>query len=82
MSKIPRDINAKMLITRLEKLGYVVIKQTGSHIRLENNNLAKLHRITIPNHSPIRIGTLNNILLDIADKMVIEKRELIKDLFS
>jgi len=82
MSKIPRDINAKVLIAQLEKLGYFVIKQTRSHIRLENSNFAKLHRITIPNHNPIRIGILNNILLDIADKMEIQKKELVKELFG
>jgi predicted RNA binding protein YcfA (HicA-like mRNA interferase family) len=54
MSKMPRDINAKVLIARLEKLGYGIIKQTGSHIRLENTNSIRVHRITIPNHNPYK----------------------------
>lgn len=78
MSKLPRDLDAKDLIKKLHKIGYHKINQSGSHVRLENQELDPKHRITIPYHNPIRIGTLNNILNDIADKMKISKQDLLK----
>ena len=43
----------------------MVIRQTGSHIRLTKVIDGKEHAITIPNHKPIKIGTLQNIVKDI-----------------
>lgn len=80
--KMPRDISPDKLITALGKINYFVSQQKGSHIRLQNNKLKNVHHITIPNHSPIKIGTLNNILKEIADKFEISKEELAKQLFQ
>jgi predicted RNA binding protein YcfA (HicA-like mRNA interferase family) len=60
--KLPRDINAEELIKALIKIGYKQTRQTGSHIRLSIQLSSTEHHLTIPNHKPIRIGTLNNIL--------------------
>jgi len=62
----------------LNKLGYTVSHQKGSHIRLVGKIDDGNHRITIPNHSPIKIGTLNNILNEIAATQIIDKSELIR----
>ena len=75
--KIPRDVSADDLIKILSKLGYGVSRQKGSHIRLTSKIKNEEHHITIPNHSPLKIGTLNNILNDIAEKNKITKEELI-----
>ena len=80
MRKIPRDLSGKDLIKKLKKLGYQQTRQVGSHIRLttdENGN----HHITIPEHNPLKIGTLSNILKDIASHFEITKEELIDRLF-
>jgi predicted RNA binding protein YcfA (HicA-like mRNA interferase family) len=63
--KVPRDVNASELIKLLERYGYAVIRQTGSHIRLSKMVDDKEHAITIPNHTPIKIGTLQSILKDV-----------------
>ena len=63
--KVPRDVNAADLINLLKHYGYSVIKQTGSHIRLSKVLDAGEHSITIPNHKPIKIGTLQSIAKDI-----------------
>jgi len=63
--KVPRDVNASELIKLLERLGYVIIRQTGSHIRLSKKINDNDHAITIPNHRPIKIGTLQCIVKDI-----------------
>lgn len=75
--KIPRDIHAKELILSLQKLDYTVTRKTGSHLRLttEKNGV---HHITIPMHNPLKIGTLNSILNDVAQHFKIDKTELLK----
>ncbi len=54
--KLPIDLSGEALVTALSKLGYVVDRQTGSHIRLTTKENGE-HHLTIPNHSPIKIGT-------------------------
>jgi len=63
--KIPRDINAAELISVLTRLGYVIVRQTSSHVRLEIENSNGTHAITVPNHKPIKIGTLHSIVKDV-----------------
>ena len=65
--KVPRDVDANDLIKFLEKNGYKIIRQTGSHIRLTKITDDAEHGITIPNHKPIKIGTLQNIAKDICE---------------
>jgi predicted RNA binding protein YcfA (HicA-like mRNA interferase family) len=56
--KLPRDISAIDLIKASKNLGYEVTRQVGSHIRLSTQQNGQ-HHITIPNHNPIKIGTLS-----------------------
>jgi predicted RNA binding protein YcfA (HicA-like mRNA interferase family) len=55
--KIPRDIGASELIRALRVLGYELVRQDGSHIRL-TTTLGGTHHVTIPNHRPLKTGTL------------------------
>lgn len=75
--RLPRDLSAKDLVHALSKLGYTVSHQTGSHLRLTTNELGE-HHITIPAHDPLRIGTLNSILLDICDHHGMDKEDLLR----
>ena len=60
MTKLPR-ISAKDLIKILQKAGFNIIRQKGSHIKLRR--LKPIRKtIIVPNHKIIRPGTLNNIL--------------------
>ena len=79
--KLPRNLNAKDLIKSAEKLGYVATRQVGSHIRMTTQQNGQ-HHITIPNHNPIRIGTLSSILGDIAAHFKTSKEEMISLLFN
>ena len=63
--RIPRDVDADRLIKQLTKYGYTVVRQKGSHIRLTKMTEKGKHDITIPNHQPIKIGTLCNIVSDV-----------------
>ena len=61
--KVPRDVDASRLIRALTPHGYSVTRQVGSHIRLSRQD--GLHHITVPNHTPIKPGTLNSIIKDV-----------------
>ena len=80
MKKIPRDISGSELTKLIGKFGYQITRQTGSHIRLTTKENG-IHHITVPNHKPLKIGTLSNILSDIADHFQISKKELLEKLF-
>jgi len=79
--KLPRDLSGEVLAKAPEKLGYTVNRQTGSHIRLTTQENGE-HHITIPNHSPIKIGTLSAILRDIENHFDVTREELLTQLFS
>lgn len=55
--KVPRDISAAELIRALRILGYETVRQDGSHIRLTTSQ-GGTHHVTIPNHRPLKTGTL------------------------
>jgi predicted RNA binding protein YcfA (HicA-like mRNA interferase family) len=78
--KIPRDITANDLLKALKSFGYEIVRQKGSHIRIKTE-LNGEHYETIPNHKPIKIGTLNAILSNIAEHFDMTKEELIEKLF-
>jgi len=81
MPNIPRNVSARELVKALGKYGYVTTRQTGSHIRL-TTNINGEHHITIPDHTPLKIGTLNNILKEVAAYLGRSKQDLIDELWK
>ncbi len=79
--KIPRDLSAEQLIKLLKKYGYSVSRQTGSHIRL-TSHIKGEHHLTIPNHSPLKLGTLSAIVSEIATYLGKAKNEVMDELFD
>lgn len=73
---------AEQLIKALATLGYQITRQKGSHIRLTAIINSEEHHITIPNHTPVKIGTLNKIIKDVAEHNKLEKDRLIENLFQ
>ena len=78
--KLPRDLDANELIRALKPFGYKATRQSGSHIRLTTMQNGE-HHITIPYHNPLKIGTLNAILSEIAQHLGLSKQDLVKKLF-
>ena len=78
--KIPRDIDGSTLVRLLESHGYSVTRQKGSHIRMTRTLDSGEHHITIPNHSLIKIGTLNSILNEVAGKLKLSKEDILSRL--
>lgn len=78
--KLPRDLSGSELIKLLCKhYGYGRVNQEGSHVILETNT-PRNHRISIPDHSPLRIGTLNAILNAVAKAQGVERESILQRL--
>ena len=79
--KLPRDLSAAELVRLLSRVGYQVTRQKGSHLRLTTQVCGE-HHVTIPNHAPLRLGTLAGILADVADHLGVTREELAKTLLG
>lgn len=78
--KIPRDVTAAQLVKALRVLGYERIRQDGSHIRL-TTQVNGVHHVTVPNHQPLKVGTLvGGVLKPVAAHHGITVEELLAKL--
>lgn len=77
--KLPRDVSASDLVKALKPLGYAVTRQKGSHIRITTVKDGEHHEV-VPNHNPIKIGTLHSILKSISEHHRIGMDQLIDTL--
>jgi len=75
--RLPRDISATELISLLQKFGYSISRQKGSHIRL-TTTINGVHH----NHDPIKLGTLPSILSDVAAHFNQSREEIAKQIFG
>jgi len=57
MPKLPR-ISGRECLAALQKMGFAVARQKGSHIVLRRGSSG----CVVPNHKEIRVGTLSGIL--------------------
>ncbi len=61
MTKVP-SVHYEKAIAALRRNGWVVVRQKGSHIRLQKETLDRVLKLTIPAHRPIKRSTLAHIL--------------------
>jgi predicted RNA binding protein YcfA (HicA-like mRNA interferase family) len=61
MTKVP-VLNFDKVIKALRRDGWVVVRQRGSHIRLQKNIGDEVLKIIVPAHKPIKRSTLSHIL--------------------
>jgi predicted RNA binding protein YcfA (HicA-like mRNA interferase family) len=59
--KVP-SLNYDKIIRTLQRDGWVVVRQRGSHIRLQKRMGDEVLKITIPAHKPVKRSTLSHIL--------------------
>ena len=78
--RLPRDLSGPELVRALKILGYIVTRQTGSHMRVTTTQRGE-HHVTIPSHASLRIGTLSAILTDVAAHFEIDRDDLLTRLF-
>ena len=79
--RLPRDWSGSDLAKALGRFGYAITRQKGSHIRL-TTQLPSEHHVTIPNHDPLRIGTLKAILNSVAIHLAVSRDDLLTSLFA
>jgi predicted RNA binding protein YcfA (HicA-like mRNA interferase family) len=78
--KLPRDLSGAELIKALcQHFGYHRINQEGSHVILQTE-FPVHHRLAVPNHDPLRVGTLNSILRAVSRAKGIEKEDILGEL--
>lgn len=80
--KLPRDVSGEELAKLLRRVGYEVIRQTGSHMRLRCTAKGAEHRITIHAHRELRVGTLNSILSDVAEYLEMDREEVLRKIIG
>lgn len=61
MAKLPA-LPARKLLKALQKDGFEIVAQKGSHIRLKKMTAAGPRIVIVPNHDEIAKGTLSSIL--------------------
>lgn len=77
---LPRGLSGRQLMRLAEKLGYQFRRGSGSHIVMTIS--AGGHHICIPDHKELSIGTLNDIINDIAQQLQLSKQEVVTQLFQ
>jgi predicted RNA binding protein YcfA (HicA-like mRNA interferase family) len=78
--KLPRDVSGARLAEHLcRHWQYNKVHQVGSHIILETAEPAH-HRIAIPDHNPLRIGTLSSILRSVAAHKGVSREAIVADM--
>ena len=61
MTKVP-SLNYNKVISALRRDGWVVVRQKGSHIRLQKHTAEETLKLVIPAHRPIKRSTLSHII--------------------
>jgi predicted RNA binding protein YcfA (HicA-like mRNA interferase family) len=57
MPKFP-GLSGAQIVRALERLGFVVARQSGSHIVMRRN----AQGCVVPNHKEVKVGTVNGVL--------------------
>jgi predicted RNA binding protein YcfA (HicA-like mRNA interferase family) len=70
VSKVP-SLPYTDIVRALQRAGWTVVRQRGSHIRLQRHTPDEVLKITVPAHRPVKRSTLAHILkqaqLDVDD---------------
>ena len=57
-------VSGKEMIAALERIGYEVVRQRGSHVRMRHPDVQLRHPLTVPVHKELRVGLVRSILRD------------------
>lgn len=61
MTKVP-SLSYGEIIRALQRNGWIIVRQKGSHIRLQKRIGDETLKITVPAHRPVKRSTLAHIL--------------------
>jgi predicted RNA binding protein YcfA (HicA-like mRNA interferase family) len=78
--KLPRDLSGRALVAVLVRdWNYRQVNQVGSHIILQTDAPVH-HRLAVPDHSRLRVGTLNAILRAVAQAKRVSRADIVASL--
>jgi predicted RNA binding protein YcfA (HicA-like mRNA interferase family) len=78
--KLPRDLSGRQFLQALcSSWGYRQVHQVGSHIIIETDT-PQHQRLSVPDHHPLRTGTLNAILRAVAAHKGVSREEILRSL--
>ena len=78
--RLPRDLTGREFVSALcRDWGYRKIHQVGSHIIIETDS-PRAHRLSVPDHSPLRLGTLNALLRAVSAHKGVSRDEILATL--
>jgi predicted RNA binding protein YcfA (HicA-like mRNA interferase family) len=78
--KVPRDSSGTQLIKALcRDWDYRQVNQEGSHVILQTETPSH-QRLAVPNHNPLRVGTLNAILRTVDMHKGVDRQALLDSL--
>jgi len=78
--KLPRDLSGEQLVKVLCRTwDYRQVHQEGSHVILQTETPGH-QRLAVPNHNPVRLGTLNAIVRAIAAHKGVERQAVLDSL--
>ena len=81
--RLRRAVSGDTPVTLLRRAyGYTLLRQTGSHMRLVSMLMGHEHHVTVPRHGSVRVGTLDDILSDVASYLGIAKNQVVQELFD
>jgi predicted RNA binding protein YcfA (HicA-like mRNA interferase family) len=81
MTRLPRDVSGDELAAALSRLGYQVVRQSGSHLRLTTLQGGQ-HHVTVPRHRALRLGTMNVTFSLVCGHFNMSRDDLIDILFK
>jgi len=61
VSKVP-SLPYDRIVRALQRDGWVLVRQEGSHLRLQKRLAEELLKVTVPAHRPLKRSTLAHIL--------------------
>lgn len=61
MNKVP-SLSYHQIVRALQRDGWTVVRQRGSHLRLQKRVGDEVLKITVPAHRPVKRSTLAHIL--------------------
>lgn len=61
MTKVP-SLSYARILRALQRDGWVVVRQRGSHLRLHKHLPDEVLKLTVPAHRPVKRSTLSHIL--------------------
>ncbi len=59
---MPKLYSARVILSALQRTGFIIVSQKGSHIKLFKRKGKRVFTVIVPNHKEIAISTFNSVL--------------------